>query len=148
MKFFNKIWFVASLLFVLVIGNSAYAADFTFTRNLAIGISGADVSALQQFLIDGGFLKITAPTAYFGPLTRTALGKLQVSLGIFPSVGFFGPISREKINGIISQASASIIPVINTAATSSVAVANNGSGLPVRLKIPKINVITILYNSI
>lgn len=114
----NKISVIAVMfLFGISIAASANAqttpiTSSTFTRNLTLGIRGDDVSALQKFLIDNDFLKISAPTGLFGSLTKQSLGAWQASMRISPSIGFFGPISREKINMIIMQAS--ITPVAPT----------------------------------
>ncbi|MDO8557329.1 MAG: sortase [Candidatus Jorgensenbacteria bacterium] len=148
MKVLNTAWFIALLLCVSVVLKSASAAaDFTFTRNLSLGIRGDDVSALQQFLIAGGFLKILTPTGYFGPLTTTALGAWQTSVSIYPPAGFFGPISRGKINTVAQQAPISATlakDAVGTttiiAETTSTAVVNIIDGSPVRLKIPKLNI--------
>ena len=139
MKVLSKISLIALLLCVAVAGTSTHAASFTFTRNLTVGISGNDVAALQQFLITAGFLKIPAPTGYFGPLTRTALGTWQTAAGIYPAAGFFGPISIGRISAtvptVVPQA-----PAQQPAPTPITAVANNKNGSPVRLKIPKLNI--------
>ncbi|MEK7193217.1 MAG: peptidoglycan-binding protein [Patescibacteria group bacterium] len=73
----------------------------SFTRNLTVGSKGADVTALQQILINGGYLKITTATAYFGSLTKAALAAWQSANGISPAVGYFGPISRAAIGGSV-----------------------------------------------
>lgn len=141
---------------IFIVGNSAGASqdptiNFIFTQNLTVEARGNDVSVLQQFLIDGGFLKISTPTGYFGSLTKTALSAWQAKEGIYPAVGFFGPISRGKINTIKQTGTTTsqdmTITKIVEAATTSPNVVNNinvqpilPSGLPVRLKIPKINV--------
>jgi len=156
MKILNKVFFIALLLCIFMVGSNASgesssstapAANFTFTRNLTLGIRGDDVSALQQFLITGGFLKILAPTGYFGTLTKTSLGAWQASLGIYPSTGFFGPISKEKINAVLEPAPINAVgaqEIIGTTTpavgTTSVAIVNNEDGSPVRLKIPKLNI--------
>lgn len=156
MKLFNKNFFIAFILGVFVIGSSVggevflsstFAADPTFTHNLTLGMRENDVAILQQFLIAGGFLKINTPTKYFGSLTKKALGAWQVSVGIRPSIGFFGPISREKINTAVQQAPINVVQLQDAIGTTTIAVAttstaviNNQNGLPVRLKIPKINV--------
>lgn len=138
MKAVDKIWFIALLFCVTMVGSSARGAGFTFTHNLTLGTRGDDVSALQQFLIAGGFLKIPAPTGYFGPVTGIALGAWQASAGISPATGFFGPVSRGKINA----AAVSAPPVASgtAVATTSAAVADSANGFPVRLKIPKLNI--------
>ncbi len=73
------------------------AAAYNFGRNLALGSRGADVDALQQILIDGGFLKIASPTGYFGALTRTAVIAFQAKYGI-AQVGLVGPQTRAQLN--------------------------------------------------
>lgn len=74
---------------------------YDFTSNLTVGSTGAQVTELQQFLIDKGFLTaVSAPTGYFGSLTQAALGKYQASVGISPDAGYFGPITRAYINSL------------------------------------------------
>ncbi|HAT68425.1 MAG TPA: hypothetical protein DCS20_02305 [Candidatus Yonathbacteria bacterium] len=85
--------------------STATTTSFTFTRNLTLGAQGDDVSALQKFLIGKGLLNISTSTGLFGRLTKKSLGVWQTSVGISPSVGFFGPISREKINTVILEVS-------------------------------------------
>jgi hypothetical protein len=75
------------------------ATSYTFTKDLTLGAKGADVSALQQVLIKGGYLKITAPTSYFGPATKAALVAWQKAAGITPASGYFGPKSRAAMAG-------------------------------------------------
>ena len=105
---------------------------------------GNDVSALQQFLITGGFLKISAPTGYFGPLTRTALGAWQASVNVFPPAGFFGPITIGKINSLVGQNLPDLIPLqiptSTIATTSAIVLPEDGIGLPLRLKISTLGV--------
>lgn len=77
---------------------------YTFSTNLGIGSTGADVTALQSWLIAHGFSipDITSGTAnpgYFGSSTAIALGLYQTSVGI-PSTGFFGPLTRASINSV------------------------------------------------
>lgn len=74
------------------------ASTYNFTRDLKNGSEGDDVTALQQMLIDGGFLTIDAPTGYFGPLTQTALAAWQSAHGVAPAVGYFGPLTRAALN--------------------------------------------------
>jgi sortase (surface protein transpeptidase) len=159
MKLSKGLLFIALLIGFFTIGNSAEGAGFVFAKNLTIGVRGVEVTALQQFLIDGGFLKILAPTGYFGPVTRSALGAWQKSVGITPSVGYFGVISRARINATAKQ-----VPIIPTptaiatttisveapvalagapvllVGTTTVPVVNKRDGSPVRLTIPKIGV--------
>ncbi|CAN5691240.1 hypothetical protein BH11PAT2_BH11PAT2_04540 [soil metagenome] len=75
------------------------ASTFNFTQNLTVGSRiSPDVTELQKILIADGYLKIDAPTGYFGKLTRAAVAAWQAAKGISPAVGYFGPISRAKMN--------------------------------------------------
>lgn len=65
---------------------STNTASYTFTSDLTVGSTGADVSALQNFLATKGFLTATA-RGYFGGLTKAALASYQTSKGITPAVG-------------------------------------------------------------
>ena len=75
-------------------------SSFKFSRNLTVGFSGEDVVALQTFLEQRGFLTMPSGIAkgYFGGLTRSALMKYQRSERIIPAVGYFGPLTRVRIN--------------------------------------------------
>lgn len=64
-------------------------------RNLTRGVQGDDVSGLQEFLREQGYLSADA-TGYFGPLTAQGVAKWQTSEGI-SSVGSIGPLSRGRI---------------------------------------------------
>jgi len=70
---------------------------FSYTRDLTVGSTGDDVKSLQSMLISKGYLKIAAPTGYFGALTKAALAAYQSAGGISPAVGYFGPITRAFV---------------------------------------------------
>ncbi len=71
-----------------------------YTRDLTIGSSGSDVTALQQFLVSRGFLSMPAGSSYgyFGALTRDAVARLQSYAGITPVDGYFGSATRARVN--------------------------------------------------
>ncbi|MEI8061672.1 MAG: peptidoglycan DD-metalloendopeptidase family protein [bacterium] len=78
-------------------------------RNLKMRMRGDDVKALQSFLNLHGFS--VAPygigsrgyeTGYFGPATRAAVIKFQMSQSIFPRLGFVGFLTRTAISNIHS----------------------------------------------
>jgi peptidoglycan hydrolase-like protein with peptidoglycan-binding domain len=73
-------------------------ASVTFTRDLTIGSTGSDVTALQTWLIAKGFTISAGATGYFGTQTRAALAAYQAANGITPAAGYFGPITRAKVN--------------------------------------------------
>lgn len=70
---------------------------YTFVNNLTVGSVGADVMALQQFLVQTGFLKKEYASGYFGVNTKTAVMAYQTSVGL-PSTGFVGPVTLAKLN--------------------------------------------------
>ena len=72
-------------------------ASVTFTSNLTVGSKGAEVTALQNFLIGKGYN--TLATGYFGPMTKAALAAYQTAKGITPAAGYFGPLTRAAVNG-------------------------------------------------
>lgn len=81
-------------------GTGSPTAGTTFSADLTVGSRSADVTALQQVLIDGGYLTIAAPTGYFGSATKAALTAWQTANGVSPASGYFGPLSRAKLNSM------------------------------------------------
>lgn len=71
-------------------------SSFLFTKKLAQGSRGVDVTELQKLLIANGYLKGEA-TGYFGGMTAAAVKKLQIVLKLEP-VGSVGPATRAKLN--------------------------------------------------
>lgn len=76
---------------------STTTASVTFTRDLTIGSTGADVTALQTWLIAKGFSIPAGATGYFGAQTKAALAAFQAANAITPAAGYFGPITRAKV---------------------------------------------------
>ncbi len=80
------------------------APPTAFSRDLDLGSRGADVKALQEFLIEQNKgtvaeqLSAVGATGYFGPLTRKALAEYQENIGISPAVGYLGSKTRNYIN--------------------------------------------------
>lgn len=82
-------------------------ACFTFTMNLTIGSTGNEVMQLQKFLNTHGAMVAASgagspgnETSYFGPATKAAVAKFQAANGIAPASGYFGPITRSKVNSM------------------------------------------------
>jgi murein L,D-transpeptidase YcbB/YkuD len=86
------------------ITSSPSASSYLFTTNLELYDTGAEVNALQDYLVqqDKGSaatkLKAHGTTSFFGILTFNALVEFQKSVGIIPDSGFFGPITRAWVN--------------------------------------------------
>ncbi len=69
--------------------------------SLKYGAKGAEVTELQEFLIDKGFLHTTA-TGNFYSLTKSAVIAYQGSENL-PTTGFVGPMTRGKINETLAS---------------------------------------------
>ncbi len=86
-------------------GGSSSSCAYTFTTDLTIGSNGEAVKQLQMFLNKKGFTVAASgagsagmESTYFGGLTQAALAKYQASVGISPAAGYFGPVTRAKVN--------------------------------------------------
>src|SRR3989338_1105258 len=107
------------------------AACFTFTTSATVGSTGSEVMEIQQFL-NGHGAQVAASgagspgneTAYFGALTRAAVTKFQVTNGISPTAGYWGPLTRAKANQLCAGA-----PVVPGPVTPPI----TGNGLKVAL---------------
>ena len=78
-------------------------ASNSFTRDLDIGAVGADVTALQNFLITeykgpkAAQLATLGASGVFGQTTQAALAEYQGVVGIVPASGYFGPKTRALV---------------------------------------------------
>lgn len=79
-----------------------------FLKDLKLGMTDPDVKRLQQFLNGNGFQLATSgagspgnETEYFGGLTQKALIKFQTANNISPAVGYFGIITRTRVNSML-----------------------------------------------
>jgi hypothetical protein len=76
--------------------NPAASPSGVFTRTLTYGVSGADVTALQNKLTAEGFY--SGPiTRFYGRLTQTAVRKYQTAHGITAN-GVVGPATLAALN--------------------------------------------------
>lgn len=94
-----KKFILTAVIAIAVVLGSSNASAYTFSAYLSVGSTGADVVALQQWLVSMGHLTMPAGTAYgyFGQLTKAAVAKYQASAGL-PSTGFVGPLTIAKLN--------------------------------------------------
>lgn len=70
--------------------------------NLKYGMKNTEVSELQDFLIDKGFL-VSNSTGFFGLLTLKAVEAYQTSVQV-PSTGYVGILTRTEINNELAMA--------------------------------------------
>ena len=97
-----KKYIVASVVALTVALVGASAVNAAFMTNLTVGSTGADVSALQSWLISKGFAipSISSGAAvpgYFGQQTKAAVIAYQASVGL-PATGYVGPLTRGILN--------------------------------------------------
>lgn len=108
----NKISF-SVLTAMLVVAPLVASAD-TLLRQLQVGNSGSDVSALQTFLAaDATLYPQGLVTGYYGFLTKSAVSNFQSRNGIAP-VGRVGPATLPVINlqmagGVVNNSAAPYI---------------------------------------
>lgn len=94
---------IAFLAFTLLIGlQTVEAQGYSFSSNMTLGSRGQEVVNIQSLLISKGYdipaiSSGAAQKGYFGQQTREALARYQQANGI-PGTGFFGPLTRSKIN--------------------------------------------------
>ena len=95
-------------------------ATASFTKDLTVGSSGAEVSALQNAL------KVSPATGYFGSITKAAVVAYQKANGL-PATGFVGPLTRAVLNkasGSMTNvpSSTGTTPVVNSGVEGTVTV--------------------------
>ncbi|TSC65461.1 MAG: peptidoglycan-binding domain 1 protein, partial [Microgenomates group bacterium Gr01-1014_80] len=77
--------------------------ELKLTRSLFRGLTGDDVKQLQTFLKQKYPDFYSGPiTGYFGPLTESAIKKLQEKEGI-ESIGVVGPKTTARLNELITE---------------------------------------------
>lgn len=90
-------------------------SSYNFTRNLTVGTTGADVTALQIFLAQYPSLYPEGlVTGYFGQTTRRAVERFQVQYGLgdsaTPGFGAVGPKTIAHIKSLSTVATTSTPP--------------------------------------
>ena len=91
-------------------GGSTTVSGYMFNTNLTLGSKGPDVMALQKFLNSNAATHVSVSgagspgmeTSFFGPATKAAVAMFQVANGISPTAGYFGALTRAKVNAMES----------------------------------------------
>lgn len=101
-------------------------AASSYTRDLTLGSTGADVTSLQTYLESGQYLVMPVGVAkgYFGGLTKAALAKWQAANAISPAAGYFGPKTRAAL---AAMAPVTTVPGTTPGTTPGSSVAEEGS---------------------
>ncbi|MDE1925409.1 MAG: peptidoglycan-binding protein, partial [Patescibacteria group bacterium] len=96
------------------------------TRSLYEGLEGDDVSALQTYLVEKGYLTIPSGTAegYFGALTKAAVVRFQKDNGV-DSIGIVGPATRAAF-GVATAARATAASAASSGTTVAMFASNLG----------------------
>ncbi|RJQ34963.1 peptidoglycan-binding protein [Candidatus Parcubacteria bacterium] len=101
---------ILSVIGVVCFAASASAACPPLSRSLMRGMTGGDVTALQQFLIAQRLLSADAATGFFGPLTEQAVQSFQRSHGVVtsgtPATTGFGLVGMKTRTAIAASCSA------------------------------------------
>ena len=107
-------------------------SSYNFSSDLTVGSKGADVNALQQLLINKGYLTaVSAPTGYFGPATQKAFAAYQSANGISPAAGYFGPKTRAFVNSMSVGTSTGTTGTTTSGAQTTTNVVAPATGLAV-----------------
>ena len=96
---------VAALLAQIAALQGTSSSCYLFTTDLTIGSNGEAVRQLQSYLNRKGFTVAVSgagsagmESTYFGGLTQTALARYQAAMGVSPAAGYFGPLTRARVN--------------------------------------------------
>jgi len=109
-------------------GTSTATASVTFTRDLTIGSTGSDVTALQTWLIAKGYSVPAGATGYFGTQTKAALAAYQAANAISPAAGYFGPITRAKVNASATTTTTTTTTTTGGTTTTTTGTLSGGEG--------------------
>ncbi|MFI5260669.1 MAG: peptidoglycan-binding protein [Candidatus Paceibacteria bacterium] len=88
---------------------------YVFTKYLAPGAAGSEVTELQKTLAQEGFLK-AAPNGYYGAQTKAAVSKFQAAHGM-SQLGVVGPSTRSVLNQLVDASSATDATIANMSLT-------------------------------
>ncbi|MSU55169.1 MAG: peptidoglycan-binding protein, partial [Candidatus Taylorbacteria bacterium] len=114
---------------------SSSSTGYSFSKDLSMGSSGADVMNLQKVLNMSADTQVSSTgagskgneTSKFGPATKAAVIKWQKKAGL-PSTGYVGSLSRGKLNAM--SAPVVVVPSLPGVITTA-PVVQSGTGLTV-----------------
>jgi len=86
---------------------------------LTLGAKGANVTALQNYLIAAKQSIPAGATGYFGAQTVSALAAWQSANGVSPAVGYYGPVTAAKMASMCSTTGTGSTGTTTTPSTPS-----------------------------
>lgn len=78
-------------------GAGRSSSEVSFVYSLGQIISRMKSNGTTRYYYGLGYSIPAGPTEYFGSQTESALSSYQSTNGIYPSIGYFGPITRAFI---------------------------------------------------
>ncbi len=91
------------LAIIFIVGAQVPKAHAALINELDFGSRGSEVTQLQEFLATNPMIYPAGiVSGNFGPLTRSAVAQFQLAYDL-PQVGRVGPMTRAKINEIMSS---------------------------------------------
>lgn len=111
-------------------------AAYTFTKDLKLGSTGADVKALQKVLNSNPATVVATTGAgsagmestYFGAKTKAAVIKFQTLNSISPAVGYVGSLTRAKLNSMSTGTGTGTTPVATGPVSVTLAASSPSDG--------------------
>ncbi|PJE64350.1 MAG: hypothetical protein COU90_02770 [Candidatus Ryanbacteria bacterium CG10_big_fil_rev_8_21_14_0_10_43_42] len=104
-----------AIFFLLSFAFVSFASAEDFTRDLFVGIrNDPEVVRLQEFLRAKGFFTYPESTGNYFSLTQQAVAAFQLAHNITPPAGYFGPLTRNAVNGQLSGEIPITLPPENT----------------------------------
>ncbi len=88
-------------------GSSSTMTGVAPKAPLTMGSSGAQVTALQNFLDGNGYDIPAGATGYFGGQTQAALMAFQAENGVSPAAGYYGSVTEAKVASMLRPATPS-----------------------------------------
>lgn len=99
LRIFTVAFFIALLGFIGLFSHPVRAQALPFTIDLEYGMRGLEVRMLQEFLAPRGYFDHIV-TGNFLDVTRASVQAWQRD-NCVPATGYFGPISRSVVNGLV-----------------------------------------------
>jgi hypothetical protein len=129
-KFITSAVFVFVAIFALSAEKVEASNCANLSANLRYGNSGVEVTNLQNFLIEKGYLTGSS-TGFFGKLTQSAVKKFQTESGL-PSTGLVMTMTRAKITffSCNSQAVNNVSPAKGQPQVLGASISNIPTGTP------------------